>query len=303
MLTPRRASATDAASLWFSRLPRYPLLPEEKTLELINQVHAWTKGELPEKQGRKAQEKLILHNLRLVVDVWRRFYPYVRSNEDRLVDLLQSGVAGMMRGTLKFDPSRGWKFSTYIVHWIRSGMTLFITRQARTIRVSERCASSVKKATLFQETFAREHGREPTLQETAAHVKLNPETLASYAENYRNTNVLPGDSRRYLDGEENLTLFDTVSAPVSPSREDRLHLSGEIDRIFDLAGLSEVERGLILHVGSRRLASKERPVTVVAQDMGIDPIKAGVLYREGLKRCRKAVAEEGLSLSAILSQV
>jgi DNA-directed RNA polymerase sigma subunit (sigma70/sigma32) len=304
-MTPRLgslpAASPDLLSFWFNNLSRYHRLDEAETNRLLAQVWEWQQDGIYERKGRRACDRLVMHNLRLVVDVWKRYYSFLPSGDPRLVDLFQAGVSSMIKGILRFDPSRKLKFSTYVVHWIRAGMTLYVTTLHRMIRVPERCAYAVNKGNRFRDKFIMKHGRQPTMEEISKEIQVPVETLAFYFAAYRDTNATSGNDT-WNEGKPNEPL-DSVPNPEGDNFDQREGLAAQVEEIFDAAGLSDLERELLLRVNSENFRADSRPITVVAHAMGLNVHEGGRLYRSGVRRCRKAAGEKGLSLAAILSQV
>ena len=114
---------SDSMNHWLDAAGRYPLLSTEETLELARKVQS-TEG----KQRTKAINKLCEHNLRLVVNVVKQVVKKrvdIRMGDERCMDFLQLGYFGLRRAVEKFDPARGYKFSTYAVPWIRQAIQRF----------------------------------------------------------------------------------------------------------------------------------------------------------------------------------
>lgn len=148
------AFADDSVRMYLREIGKVPLLTQEEELELARKA-----GE----GDKKAKDKLTEANMRLVVSIAKR---YGGRGLDFL-DLIQEGNTGLLRAVEKFDPDKGFKFSTYATWWIRQAITRAIADQARTIRIPVHMVETINKVLRTTRRLTQELNREPTNQEIA----------------------------------------------------------------------------------------------------------------------------------------
>lgn len=154
----------DSVRLHLREIGKIPLLSAEEELELAQRV----------KEGdKKAKDKMAEANMRLVVSIAKR---YSGRGLDFL-DLIQEGHTGLLRAVEKFDPDKGFKFSTYATWWIRQAITRAIADQARTIRIPVHMVETINKLLRTQRRMTQELNREPTIEELAQELEMEPEKV------------------------------------------------------------------------------------------------------------------------------
>ena len=211
---------SDPVRMYLQEIGRFPLLTAQQEVELAMQMEAGTRadekleatGKLPvseriilERAGRsadRARKRLVEANLRLVVSIAKKYVGRGLS----LLDLIQEGNLGLIRAVEKFDYRKGFKFSTYATWWIRQAVTRALADQARTIRVPVHMVETINKLARAQRTLMQELNREPTIEEIANEMEMEPGRVSEL----RRIAQDPVSLEMPLGEEEDSTLGDFV---------------------------------------------------------------------------------------------
>ena len=152
--------SNDSVRMYLSEIGRVPLIDAKKEVELARRIRKGDAG---------AKQQLAEANLRLVVSIAKKYIGRGLS----FLDLIQEGNIGLFRAVEKFDPERGFKFSTYATWWIRQAITRAIADQARTIRIPVHMVETINKLTHTQRRLVQELGREPTVEELSVEMEMD----------------------------------------------------------------------------------------------------------------------------------
>ena len=236
--------ASDSLAQYLREAARYPLLDKSQEILLARQVQTWLHD--PEatprqlKAGRRAYEKLINCNLRLVVSVAKRFSGRIKRSE--MLDIVQEGNCGLAHGIKKFDPERGYALSTYVYWWIRQSVSRYLSCSDRVIRLPSHAVEMLAKVRAWSPVFLEAHGRMPTLEECAKHCKTSPERMRLYMDNANDSISL--DSRVSAT-ENDSALIDLVAGDCNLMEDlEMVVRSDYIDQM--LMSLDPVERQLVI---------------------------------------------------------
>jgi RNA polymerase primary sigma factor len=263
----------DSVRLHLREIGKIPLLNAQEELELAQRVVAGDK---------KAKDKMAEANMRLVVSIAKR---YSGRGLDFL-DLIQEGHTGLLRAVEKFDPDKGFKFSTYATWWIRQAITRAIADQARTIRIPVHMVETINKLLRTQRRMTQELNREPTIDELAKELEMEPEKVEYVIKIKQDISSLDAGVGR--DGEdEDSVLGDFIEDEDSTTPEESASnqlLKEQVQGV--LSTLSEREQKIIkMRFGLEN--GKSHTLEEVGQEFAVTRERIRQIEAKALAKLRK----------------
>ena len=198
--------ADDSVRLYLREIGKIPLLTPEEEMDLAQRI---VKGD------KKAKDKMVESNMRLVVSIAKR---YGGRGLDFL-DLIQEGNTGLLRAVEKFDPEKGFKFSTYATWWVRQAITRAIADQARTIRIPVHMVETINKVLRTKRKLTTELNREPSNEEIGKELDMEPDKVDYVMRIKQDIASLDASIGREGDDEDSV-LGDFVEDEERDSPED-----------------------------------------------------------------------------------
>ncbi len=250
------SQSTDPVRQYLREIGKVPLLTAEEEIELAKGF---------ERREKKAKNKLIESNLRLVVSIAKKYIGRGLS----LLDLIQEGNQGLIRAVEKYDWRKGYKFSTYATWWIRQAITRAIADQARTIRIPVHMVETINKLYRVSRRLMQELGREPSPEEIGEELELTPDRVREIfkiAQEVTSLETPVGDDKEsflgdFIPDESQLSPVDQASKQLLKDHLDEvLHtLSDREARVLKLRfGLEGSKQMTLEEVGKVFGVTRER---------------------------------------------
>ncbi len=263
--------ADDSVRLYLREIGKIPLLNAEEELKLAYEIKAGSK---------RAKDKMAEANMRLVVSIAKR---YVGRGLD-LLDLIQEGNTGLLRAVEKFDPDKGFKFSTYATWWIRQAITRAIADQARTIRIPVHMVETINKLLRTQRRLTQELNREPTNEEIAKEMEIEVDKVEHIMKIKQDISSLDASIR---DDEEDSVLSDFIEDEDTVSPEESATNQLLKEQVKDILGALTDREQKILKLRFGLEDGKQHTLEEVGQEFSVTRERIRQIEAKALAKLRK----------------
>jgi RNA polymerase sigma factor (sigma-70 family) len=280
----------DQIQAYLNEIGRYPLLTKAQEILLGTQVQAWMKVLEKRKEeynsedlqieriGRRAKEKFINCNLRLVVNIARKYVGYCKTLD--LMDLVQEGNIGLTRAVERFDPTRGYAMSTYAYWWIRQAIQRAVQSTDASIKLPANYYDLSLKVKKIIEELSKMHGRQPTIEEIAEQCEVSIENLKLALDAPKVTVSL--DKRATEEGS-NCSILEFVRDPNHSNTIEDAELRINIEEVYQAMDeyLDETSKYILLE----RSRSPATPWRDLAKATGLSKEKLQIMEQTSIRKC------------------
>lgn len=267
---------------YLNRLTRQRLLSCEEEVALAERIRSGSPRE-----AKRAKDRLVEANMRLVINIAKSYQNSLLPMED----LIQEGAIGLMTAAERFDPDRGFRFSTYATHWIKQAISRALDNKAKSIRVPAHVSETLRKLEKIRAHLMRELGEEPTVEQIAQYTGLSVRKLNAFLQ----AGLEPMSLDRLVGDEENTSLLSLLNDHTAIDPEEalmRTEKRQELTKLFSI--LTPREREIM----ERRLGYEEDSSQVlqeIGQTMHISRERVRQIEVQALKKLKFAAKRRNMA--------
>ena len=276
----------DATQLYLSEIGYSPLLTAEEEVYFARRA---LKG------CEASRKRMIVSNLRLVVKIARRY----NNRGLALLDLIEEGNLGLIRAVEKFDPERGFRFSTYATWWIRQTIERAIMNQTRTIRLPIHVVKELNVYLRAARELAQELDHEPTAEDIALHLDKPIDEVSKMLR--LNERISSVDTP--IGGENDKALLDILADDNESSPEDELQDSNIKQNIVSWLQELNVKQREVLARRFGLMGYEPSTLEDVGAEIGLTRERVRQIQVEGLRRLKDMLSSQGLDLESVFSRL
>lgn len=292
LLSQQRTMSREPIQAYLNEIGRYPLLTKAQEITLGTQIQKWIelqhkdealytdKEKAIARAGKKAKQRFINSNLRLVVSIAKKYASKCKTLD--LMDLIQEGNLGLVRAVEKFDPTRGYAMSTYAYWWIRQSIHRSMQSTDHCIRLPAHISDYLYRLKKTRESLARELGREPSISDLSEKTGVKQEEIKNMME-------LPVVSvsldKRIGDRNENSSILDFVCDNDDEGALEKIEMQIKAEKARQAvdACLDNRAKYVIL----ARQASPPVTWRQLSKETGLSREKLQSIEKAGLAKCAK----------------
>lgn len=273
MVAPFNDNNMEALKTYLKEIRKIPLLTAEEEIKLSRRVR---------KNDEQARKKMIRSNLRLVINIAKR-YMYLGIP---FLDLIEEGNLGLMKAVDKFNPRKGYRFSTYAAWWIKQSITRSISEQGKMIRVPVYMNDLIAKWKKTKERLSQKLKRMPSDVEIAKKMKLAKDKMEQITF-WMSTSTSSLDAPIGEDSESQVS--DLIEDETSAAPDEAIEHVFDKERIDDLLGIMPQREREVLDMRFGLADGKTKTLAEVAEKLGVSRERVRQIEETALKKLRRFV--------------
>ena len=266
---------------YFNEIGKVDLLTQEEEIILARRI---------KKNDNRAAEKLVKSNLRFVVSVAKQYQNQGLS----LGDLINEGNLGLIKAAKKFDETRGFKFISYAVWWIRQSIMQAIAEQSRIVRLPLNQIGTINKVNKVFTKLEQEYERKPTVGEVANELDMNSENVMETLQYYRRSISMDAPVKTHEKDKQNIKdLIPDNNQPSPDTKLMRESLSSEVDEVLSSLNKREADvLKLYFGIGSERAATLEE----IGDELNLTRERVRQIKEKAIRSLRHSINSKNLKV-------